>query len=207
MPVVVIANPKGGVGKSTLSTQLAGYWANQGHKVLLGDADRQQSSRLWLSLRPAQAAPIATWKLGPDLVARPPAGTTHVVIDTPAGLHGWRFDDVLRMAERLLVPVQASIFDIYAAQEFLDKIAVTPRLKHLRIGLVGIRVDERTRAAEQLREFMARQPHPLLTTLRATTSYAHMAAHGLTLWDLSPHQVAKDLAQWQGITRWADAAD
>ena len=205
MPVVVVANPKGGVGKSTLSTQLAGYWANQGHQVMLGDADRQQSSRLWLSLRPERAAEITTWKLGPDYIARPPEGTTHVVIDTPAGLHGWRFDDVLRLADRLIVPVQASVFDIYAAKEFIDKIAGDRKLKGLRIGLVGIRVDERTRAAEHLREFFAQLPYPVLAMLRQTTGYAHMAAHGLTLWDLNPAQVAKDLAQWAPITRWADA--
>lgn len=205
MPVVVVANPKGGVGKSTLSTQLAGYWANQGHQVMLGDADRQQSSKLWLSLRPATAPTITTWRLGPDYIARPPEGTTHVVIDTPAGLHGWRFDDVLRMADRLMVPVQASVFDIYAAKEFIDKIAADRKLKGLRIGLVGVRVDERTRAAEHLRDFFSQLPYPVLAMLRQTTGYAHMAAHGLTLWDLSPGQAAKDLAQWEAITRWADA--
>lgn len=206
MSVVVVANPKGGVGKSTLSTQLAGYWASRGHQVMLGDADRQQSSKLWLSLRSEQAAPIATWKLGPDFIARPPHGTTHVVIDTPAGLHGWRFDDVLRMADRMLVPVQPSVFDIYAAQEFIDRIAAQRKLRELKIGLVGVRVDPRTRAAEQLREFLSRQPHELLGMLRPTTAYAHMAAHGLTLWDLSPRQVERDLAQWEPITRWVDAA-
>ena len=206
MPVVVIANPKGGVGKSTLSTQLAGYWASKGHKVMLGDADRQQSSRLWLSLRPQQAAPIATWKIGPDYIARPPEGTSHVVIDTPAGLHGWRFSDVLRLADKLLIPVQPSIFDIYAAQEFLDKLADDRKLKDLQVGLVGVRVDERTRAADQLRGFFSRLPQPLLAMLRPTTAYAHMAAHGLTLWDVNPHQVEKDLQQWEGITRWADSA-
>ena len=59
MPVVVVANPKGGVGKSTLSTNIAGYFARQGHAVMLGDIDRQQSSRLWLGLRPSAARPIA----------------------------------------------------------------------------------------------------------------------------------------------------
>lgn len=207
MPVVVVANPKGGVGKSTLSTQLAGYWASQGHNVMLGDADRQQSARLWLSLRSEAAAPITTWKMGHDNIARPPHGTTHVVIDTPASMHGWRFDELLRMAHRLIVPVQASIFDIYAAQDFLDRVAGERRLQGLPIGLVGIRVDERTRAAEQLREFFARQPYPTLAMLRPTTQYAHMAAHGLTLWDLNPTQVARDLQQWEGITRWVDDTD
>lgn len=205
MPVLVVANPKGGAGKSTLATQMAGYWASRGHKVMLGDADRQQSARLWLSLRPAGLPPIGGWKLGADSVARPPQGTTHVVIDTPAGLHGRRFDEVLGAAERLLVPVQASVFDIYAAQEFLDRMAAQRSLRGLRIGLVGMRVDERTRAAEQLREFLQRLPYPVLGMLRPTTNYAHMAAHGLTLWDLRPAQVERDLGQWEAITAWADA--
>ncbi|MCD6667321.1 MAG: ParA family protein, partial [Hydrogenophaga sp.] len=91
MPVVVVANPKGGVGKSTLSTNVAGYYASQGHAVMLGDADRQQSSRLWLGLRPASLPPIRTWEVGSDFVARAPRDVSHVVLDTPAGLHGWRF--------------------------------------------------------------------------------------------------------------------
>ena len=90
MPIVVIANPKGGVGKSTLATNVAGYFANQGHSVMLGDVDRQQSSRLWLGLRPEAAKPIAAWDVQRDFIVRPPKGTTHVVLDTAAGLHGTR---------------------------------------------------------------------------------------------------------------------
>ena len=204
MPVLVVANPKGGAGKSTLATQIAGYWASRGHKVILGDADRQQSSRLWLSLRGPALPPITGWKIGPDAVARVPEGVTHAVIDTPAGLHGRRFDELLRAADRLLVPVQASVFDIYAAQEFLDRVAGERKLQGLRMGLVGMRVDERTRAAEQLREFLQRQAVPLLGMLRPTTNYAHMAAQGLSLWDLHPPQVERDLQQWKGITDWLD---
>jgi chromosome partitioning protein len=63
MPVVLVANPKGGVGKSTLATNIAGYFASRGHAVMLGDIDRQQSSRLWLGLRTPRAREIrtATW--------------------------------------------------------------------------------------------------------------------------------------------------
>ena len=83
MPVIVVANPKGGVGKSTLSTNLAGYLASQGHAVMLGDIDRQQSARTWLGLRPAAARPIRSWETDDDLRVRPPKGTTHMVLDTP----------------------------------------------------------------------------------------------------------------------------
>jgi chromosome partitioning protein len=74
MPVIVVANPKGGAGKSTLATNVAGYLAAQGHAVMLGDADRQQSSRLWLGLRPAVARRITSWDVTPDMTARPPKG-------------------------------------------------------------------------------------------------------------------------------------
>ena len=105
MPVVVIANPKGGVGKSTLATHVAGYYASKGHAVMLGDADRQQSSRLWLGLRPPAARPISSWEMSADMIAKPPRGTTHVVIDTPAGLSGWRLNDVMKLATKVIVGV------------------------------------------------------------------------------------------------------
>lgn len=98
MPVIVIANPKGGVGKSTLSTNLAGYFVNRGYTALLGDIDRQQSSRAWLGIRPPEARPIATWDINEDHIAKPPKGTSHVVLDTPAGLHGWRLNDEIGRA-------------------------------------------------------------------------------------------------------------
>ena len=98
MPVVVVANPKGGVGKSTLSTNVAGYYASQGHPVILGDVDPQKSAHLWLSLRPATVAPIGRWDTDVDALAKPPKGTTHAVLDTPAGLHGSALKDVLKMA-------------------------------------------------------------------------------------------------------------
>ena len=154
MPVVVVANPKGGVGKSTLSTHVAGYYASQGHSVMLGDIDRQQSSALWLRLRPPQARPIRTWDISHDLIARPPRDTTHVVLDTPAGLHGWRFKDVLKMADKVLVPLQPSIFDIYATRAFLDELAESRRADKLQVGIVGMRVDMRTIAADKLGEFV-----------------------------------------------------
>jgi chromosome partitioning protein len=90
MPVIVVANPKGGVGKTTLATNLAGYLASRGHAVMLGDVDRQQSSKTWLALRPSGLPRIASWEVRRDEIVRPPKGTTHIVLDTPAGLHGKR---------------------------------------------------------------------------------------------------------------------
>jgi chromosome partitioning protein len=204
MPVVVVANPKGGVGKSTLATNVAGYLASRGHSVMLGDADRQQSSRLWLGLRPDVARPIACWDVTPELVVRPPKGTTHVVLDTPAGLHGRRFKDVLKLADKVIVPLQPSIFDIYATRAFLDELAETRHAGRLQIGVVGMRVDARTIAADKLHEFVSSLGLPVLGNLRDTQNYIHLAARGLTLFDVAPGRVEKDLAQWQGICGWLD---
>ena len=204
MPVVAIANPKGGVGKSTVATNLAGYFARQGHAVMLGDTDKQQSSRAWLALRPRAAAPIATWDINADHIARPPKGTTHVVLDTPAGLHGWRFNDVLKLADHVIVPVQPSMFDILATQDFLRKLADEKKIRHgdAKLGIVGMRVDARTRAADQLQRFIEQLQLPVLTYLRDTQNYVQLAAHGLTLWDVAPSRVTKDLLQWEPVTRW-----
>ena len=204
MPVVLVANPKGGVGKSTLSTNVAGYFASQGHSVMLGDADRQQSSRLWLRLRPPEARPIQTWDISHDLIARPPRDVSHVVLDTPAGLHGWRFKDVMRLADKVLVPLQPSIFDIYATRAFLDEVAELKRSSQLDIGIIGMRVDPRTIAADKLREFVSGLGLPVLAYLRDTQNSTHLAARGLTLFDVAPSRVEKDLQQWQPICEWLD---
>jgi chromosome partitioning protein len=205
MPVVVVANPKGGVGKSTLATHIAGCWARAGHAVMLGDVDRQQSSRLWLRLRPEAARPIATWEAGPDLIVKPPKGTTHVVLDTPGGLHGWRFKDVIKLADKVVVPLQASIFDMYATRAFIDELLEQRKGERPQIGVVGMRVHERTIAFDKLTEFVQGLGLPVLGHLRETQNYVHLAARGLTVFDVAPGRVEKDLAQWEPIARWLDA--
>lgn len=204
MPVVVVANPKGGVGKSTLSTQIAGYFAARGQRVMLGDIDRQQSSRLWLRLRPADARPIATWEVDANEVARPPRASTHVVLDTPAGLHGKRLNEVLKLADHIVVPLQASVFDIFATRVFLDELVANKHAHKAKVGIVGMRVDERTLAADKLKEFVQGLGLPVLGYLRDTQNYVHLAAHGLSLFDVAPNRVEKDLAQWQPICEWLD---
>ncbi|MDO9235173.1 MAG: ParA family protein [Aquabacterium sp.] len=202
MPVIVVANPKGGVGKSTLSSHIAGYFARQGHTVMLGDVDRQQSSRLWLKLRPATLPPILSWDISQDQIAKPPKGTTHIVLDTPAGLHGKGLDAVMKLADKVIVPLQASVFDIYATQDFLTDLAQRKRGGKVQLGVVGNRIKDHTKATEHLKEFLQTLDIPLVTLLRDTQNYAHLAAHGLSLWDVAPAKVDKDLAQWAPLLDW-----
>ena len=205
MPVIVVANPKGGVGKSTLATNIAGCLAAQGHAVMLGDVDRQQSSRIWLGLRPASAPAIHTWDVAHDSVVRPPKGVTHVVLDTPAGLHGKRLDEVMKLADKVLVPLQPSIFDIHATHDFIRQLMAHKRGPKVSIGVVGMRTKEGTISADQLRHFLATLTVPVLGLLRDTQNYIHLAARGLSLWDVAPSRVERDIEQWQPIVAWLAA--
>lgn len=200
MPVIVVANPKGGVGKSTFATNLAGYFAAQGHKVMLGDIDAQQSSRTWLALRPESFPPISAWEIDANAIAKPPKGTTHVVLDTPAGLKGNKLDAVLKLADKVVIPLQPSIFDILATEEFLKKLA--KREQRCEVGILGMRVNARSRAADQLTHYIEQLGLPLVGYIRDTQNYVQLAAHGATIWDVAPSRVEKDIAQWNDILTW-----
>jgi chromosome partitioning protein len=204
MPVIVVANPKGGVGKTTLSTNLAGYLASRGRAVMLGDVDRQQSSRTWLALRPAGLPAISAWEVTQDDVVRPPKGTTHVVLDTPAGLHGRRLDEVMKLADKILIPLQPSIFDIHATYDFIDQLLTQRRSEKVQLAVVGMRTREGTISTDQLRTFLEGLRVPLLAFLRDTQNYVHLAAHGLTLWDVASTRFSGDRDQWAPIVTWVN---
>jgi chromosome partitioning protein len=208
MPVILVANPKGGVGKSTVASNLAGLLARRGHAVMLGDADRQQSARHWLALRPATLPLIQSWDVveqGEDKkIARPPKGVSHVVIDTPAGLRGARLDALFKRADKLLIPLQPSLFDIQATYDFVQDLRALQR-RHGRspdIALVGMRAKEGTLSVEQLQHFMRELDVPVLGLLRDTQNYVQLAARGLSLWDVAPSRVERDLLQWQALEAW-----
>lgn len=202
--VIVVANPKGGVGKSTLATNLAGHFARQGKAVMLGDVDRQQSSRDWLALRPLALPPIRGWDLDPGEPARPPKATTHVVLDTPAGLHGKLLERVLKEATHVVVPMQPSMFDILATRHFLEALGELKAVRKgsVRVGLVGMRVDPRTRSAHELERFLSGFALPVLAHLRDTQLYVQLAARGMTLFDLSESAAWRDLEQWRPLLDW-----
>ena len=205
MPVIVVANPKGGVGKTTLATNVAGWFASNGHPVMLGDVDRQHSARTWLALRPAGLPRIAAWEVAHDDIVRPPKGTTHVVLDTPAGLHGKRLDEVMKLADKVLIPLQPSIFDIHATHEFVRQLLAHKRSAKVQMAIVGTRTREGTIATDQLRNFLASVAVPLLGLLRDTQNYVHLAAHGLTLFDVATSRFERDHEHWKPVTEWLDA--
>ncbi len=207
MKIVVIANPKGGSGKSTLSTNIAGYFANCGHQVMLGDADVQRSSKFWVSQRPETLPKISSWDYEADLIytAKPYKDTTHVVIDTPGGLSGWRMQEVIGRADKIIVPIMPSMFDMQATNAFIVKLLQLKRAQTSHVAVIGNRVDARTVAAANLQKFMDSLNVPVLSCLRDTQYYVHMAAHGLSMFDITPSKVHRDLEQWKPICEWLDA--
>jgi chromosome partitioning protein len=204
MPVIAVVNPKGGVGKTTLATNIAGYFAAGRTPVMLGDIDRQASAKAWLDLRPESAAPIANWDLDGTL-ARPPRGVTHVVLDTPAQIDGKRLAEVVRVADKVVVPLQPSMFDILATRHFLEVLRAEFRDARRfvdTVAVVGMRLDPRTRAAEQLGRFVSTLGLPVAGYLRDTQNYVHLAAHGLSLFDVPQGRVEQDRATWQSLLGW-----
>lgn len=207
MKAFLVANPKGGSGKSTLATNLAGYFASKRHEVMLGDIDRQQSSREWLAIRPFELPTIDSWEIGHDNIARPPKGSTHVVLDTPAGLRGKLLEKVLKLSTRVIVPVQPSMFDMLATRHFLTELLSEKAVRKGKadVAVIGMRVDPRTRAAGELERFFASFDLPVLTYLRNTQTYVQATAAGMTIFDLPASRAERDLEQWRAIIDWVEA--
>ncbi|HYF44213.1 MAG TPA: ParA family protein [Ramlibacter sp.] len=204
MPVIAVVNRKGGSGKSTLAAHLAVWCARQGHAVMLGDVDRQQSSRAWLRRRDPALPAIAPWAMDQKNVLRVPSGITHVVLDTPGGIHGFELARVVMFADAIIMPVCHSVFDRESAAACHAELMALPRVAsgRCRLATVGMRIDGRTRAGEVLKAWSDGLSVPFLGTLRETQLYVRSLEKGLTLFDLPASQIPADLAQWEPILAW-----
>lgn len=201
---ILVANPKGGSGKSTLATNLAGYYAQAGQRVMLGDVDRQQSSLRWLANRSDALPRIDGWEVVPAEPARPPRGTQVMVLDSAAGLRGKKLTALLARVDRVLVPIQPSPFDMWASEDFFQQIMAEKALRKNKVflGVVGMRVDPRTRSARDLEHFLSGHDIPVLGWLRDTQLYVQAAAEGLSLFDLPVSRSNRDREAWEPIVRW-----
>ncbi|MDA8129570.1 MAG: ParA family protein [Betaproteobacteria bacterium] len=200
MRVILVANPKGGSGKTTLSTNLAGYLASAGERVAMLDLDRQKSATQWLAMRSAALPSIELLHEGQK------GDSDWLVIDSPAGLHGKNLERALKLAHKVAVPIAPSLFDIRAGQDFLAALHAEKAVRkgHAFIGVVGMRVDQRTRAGVTLEQFMAQQDLPVLAHLRNTQHYVNAAFEGKSLFDLPRHVAERDIEQWHGLIDWLE---
>jgi len=200
MRVILIANPKGGIGKTTLSINLAGYLASQGKRVAMLDLDRQKSATQWLAIRDAGLPKIELLRDGQK------GSSDWLVIDSPAGMHGKSLERALKLAHKVVVPIAPSLFDIRASQAFLAALQAEKAARKGQgfVSVVGMRMDVRTRAGVTLEQFMAQQQMPVLAHLRNTQHYVNAAFEGKSLFDLPYHVAERDIEQWRDLIDWLD---
>jgi chromosome partitioning protein len=204
MQTLLVANPKGGSGKTTLSTNVAGWLANRKQRVVLADFDPLRSATEWLERRPPLFPAIAGWTPSMSRDDLKEHNPHWLVVDTPAGLHGEALRDAMRRADLMLLPVSPSAFDMAATQHFVDQIREYKAVKQgeLAIGLVAMRVDPRTHSAAELETFLGELGFPLVTHLRQTQVYVHCARDGLSVFDLPRSRAEADWEQWRPLKRW-----
>lgn len=204
MRAVLVANPKGGAGKTTLATNLSGYFANKGKKTTLCDLDRQQSSLRWMAFRDPALAAITGYFAGNQISLNLPKEADWVVVDAPAGLQGYKLSDYLRTVDKVIVPLVPSVFDMAATEDFLNSIRSEIRGQRVKVGIVAMRVDPRTRAAGMLEEFLKHVDIPIVAYLRNTQNYVNVAAAGATVFDPPRARHKRDLEQWTPLVEWIE---
>lgn len=205
MKAILIANPKGGSGKTTLSTNIAGYLASRGQRVAMLDLDRQKSATQWLVNRPRALPGIELMQA--EMQKNSPLDW--LVIDSPAGLHGKNLEHALKLVHRVVVPIAPSAFDIQASRDFLEVLhhEKTVRKGKVFVGVVGMRMDPRTRAALTLEQFLKGLDLPVLAYLREAQAYVNASFEGKTLFDLPPSVAQRELEQWAYLLNWLENAD
>lgn len=212
MRTILILNPKGGSGKSTIATNIASYFATKGKNVTLADCDPQGSSEDWLAARPESKASIHCAVLKKDSLEIP-KGTEILVMDTPAGVTDKRLTKFLSQAQTMVMPILASPIDIRAAERFLDELfslkgSINNKIK---IATIANRVREDTIAAAKLEHYLSHinlpngKKLPFMTMLRASQNYIRAAERGLSIFELAPSKTYYDREQWEPLLRWLNS--
>ena len=208
MQTVLIANRKGGVGKTMIAVTLAAALANRSQRVALADADRQQSARSWIARRPGEAARIRSldWSKSSD-IGEHPKKLDWLIIDAPGSLKGSKAEALIAEARAAIVPVQPSVFDEAATQSFLDDIEDIKRVRKGKVAVhvVANRLRARSRAAAGLGTFLGEIGHRPLASLSERSAYGELAAQGLSVFDRDLALLRPIQEQWAPILDVIDA--
>ncbi|HUQ50836.1 MAG TPA: ParA family protein [Gammaproteobacteria bacterium] len=214
MKKIVVLNPKGGSGKTTIASNLAACYAVHGERPALMDLDPQASSMRWLRKRPddepaihgiaafeTSATVTRSWQM------RIPAECATVVMDTPAAVDPHTLPDLTRGVDAIIVPVMPSDIDIHATAKCIADLLLVAKIRRSerRIGIIANRVRSNTRVSQSLTRFLQSLDIPLIATLRDTQSYVRSAEIGIGVCEMPRWQVQQELPQWQQILSWLSA--
>ena len=204
---ILVMNPKGGCGKSTIATNLASWYATQGLQVALADFDPQRSSIDWVGLRPADAPPITGVPAYDDGLRTVPRNADVVVIDAPARTHGRELTELVRRAETVLVPVLPSAIDMRAAAGFITELLEVGKVarRQARIAVVANRIKENTLSFDELDAYLRKLKVPYVATLRDAQNYVRAYGRGLGVFELPQYLAWPDWEHWRPLTDWLDS--
>lgn len=203
---IMVLNPKGGCGKSTIATNLASHYAATGTPTYLVDFDLQGSSMDWLDARPAHA-PAIRGVLADDKEFLIPHGDGVMIMDAPAGVHGKRLKQYVKRAQTLIIPVLPSPMDMRATARFVEELLLVGRISRekTRIAVVANRVREQTLIYHSLQRFLDSLSIHFPATLRDTQNYIRAAQQGLGIFELPAHEVKQDIEQWRPLLKWLNS--
>ena len=210
---IVILNPKGGCGKTTLATNLAGFYALRGPPPTLIDCDPQGFSLRWLEKRPAGRPPIHGVRGYPERLdtAEPPCLQAHpdstiAIVDLPAAIPHERLHAYTYIADSLLLPIQPSEIDVFSATRFVAELLLDVQLdrSERRLAIVANRVRSNTVSYQMLRRFLGSLKIPMIAALRDSQVYVHAAARGIGVCELPMHKIKNDTPQIAAIAAWLD---
>jgi chromosome partitioning protein len=216
MQRILILNPKGGSGKTTIATNLASYFASQGDRPLLSDNDPQASSTRWLKKRkPDQpfihgvAAFERNSRMTRAWQMRIPPDAGHVVVDTPAAVPAQEMPDMTKDADAIIVPVLPSDIDIHACSKCIADLLLIAKVRRdeYRIGVVANRVKRNTVIYQSLMRFLETLRIPVIATLRDSQNYVRAAEQGVGLHEMRRYVVEQDLADWEPMLAWLKAKE
>ena len=201
---IMVMNAKGGCGKSTLATNIASYFADEGYGVALADYDPQRSSIDWLERRPSKRPEIAGLEAYKDGLKHAPRSADILVIDAPARSHGKELTDLVRHAETIVVPVLPSTIDMQASERFIKELKAVGKVdrNEAKIGVVANRVREYTLIFEELDEYLTTARVPYIAALREAQNYIRAYTRGLGIFELPEYLAWPDWEQWEPLTKW-----
>jgi chromosome partitioning protein len=204
---VMVMNSKGGCGKSTLATNIATWFAIEGHKVALADYDPQRTSLDWLATRPEDLPRITGVPAFDEGVRGVPRDTEVLVIDAPARTHGSEMNELVRRAETIIVPVMPSPIDMKACAHFMAELLDLGKVQReqARLAVVANRVRENTLLFDELDAYLGKLKVPYLTSLRQSTNYLRAFQRGMGIFELPEYLAGPDWEQWQPITKWLNS--